>query len=91
MPNSFCNDGLSAELNRGGLQRDAVIPPVLWTPALAYSKRATRGASAPPSARVPGSSENYVAWPVSAADGLSGPVWPERRLAPGSFDPTPFR
>jgi hypothetical protein len=72
MPHSFCTGGPSAEVNRGGLQRDALIPLPLWTPALAYST----GVSAPPSAQVPGNSENYVAWPVSAAGGLSGPPWP---------------
>jgi hypothetical protein len=54
-----------AEVKRGGLQRDALIPLALWTPALAYSKKGDQGASAT-SAQVPGNSENYVAWPVSA-------------------------
>jgi hypothetical protein len=72
MPHSFCNDGLSAEVERGGLQRDALIPLPLWTLALAYQT----GASAPLSAQVPGNSEDYVAWPVSAAGGLSSPPWP---------------
>jgi hypothetical protein len=36
MPHSFCNDGLSAEVKRGGLQRDAIVPLPLWTPALAW-------------------------------------------------------
>jgi len=73
MPHSFCNDGLSAEVKRGGLQRDAIVPLPLWTPALAWSERPTLGAgrgtwaSAPPSAPVPGNSEDCVAWPVSAA------------------------